>query len=92
MKTYIEIRCLAYLKTPQVRWTICNDVGGSFTNSGSYRTLKALGKAFRAQHSESRWLDCPVRVVTVEGFDINDKPVETSYMSYFAKVFGFGVV
>lgn len=92
MKTYIEIRRLVYLKTPQVRWAIHNDVGGSFSNSGSYRTLKALGKAFRAQHSESKWLDCPVRIVTVEGFDSDNKPVETSYMSYFAKVFGFGAV
>lgn len=86
---YIEIVNLSYLKRPVFKWTIKNSVGGSFSNSGEYRSLKALGKAFRSQYPDNKWIDCKVRLVNVLGFDINDKPVELTQVSYFAKVFGF---
>lgn len=88
MKQWIEVIHLTYLKTPKWKWTIHNDVGGSFSNSGEYRTLKALRKAFRAQYPDSKWLECPVRLIAHQGFDSNGDCVETVYDSYFAKVFG----
>jgi hypothetical protein len=88
MKQWLEVTRFAYLKTPKVRWAIHNDVGGIFSNSGQYNSLKQLGKAFRTQYPDKSVLEMPVRIVTIEGYDANDKAVETAYDSYFAKVFG----
>ena len=86
-KDYLVITRFDYLKTPLYRWDLRNGEGGTFSNSGQYRSLKALGRAFRAQYPDV-CLDMPVLVKTVYGVDKNDQPVSTSYDSYFAKMFG----
>ena len=77
-----------YLKTPKWKWTITNDQGGSFSNSGEYGTLKKLWSAFRAQHSGPEWLECEVRLVFLEGYDPLDNAIETVYETTYRKVFG----
>lgn len=84
MTAYLEIRVLAYLKYPKVKWIYHTEVGGSFTNSGEYRSIEACTKAFYTRSNNCN-RNLPVRIVTVEGFDACDNPVETIRDSYLNK-------
>lgn len=44
LKDIERIRKFAYLKTPLFSWTVENDNGGSFTNSGMLKSEKACIK------------------------------------------------
>jgi hypothetical protein len=84
MKQKIIITKLNYLKTPIYKWSIINDKGGSFSNSGEYRSLKKCGESLSRYSPET-----PLEIYTVEGFDANGewiKVLETS--TYLFKQFG----
>lgn len=85
MQEWLEIRKYTYLKNPKWKWTICNSVGGSFSNSGEYRTLKALAKAFKAQYPDKK---LPVKLCTIHGFKEDNSPVESVYELSFEDTFG----
>jgi hypothetical protein len=44
------IRKFAYLKTPVYSWSIQNNVGGSFSNSGMKKSRKACLDQVKAQY------------------------------------------
>ena len=87
MKQWIELIHFGYPGIPKWKWTIHNDMGGSFSNSGEYRTIRELVKAFQAQYPDSKWLECSVRLI-YQDIDSNGNCVQTTYDSYFHKLSG----
>ena len=78
MHDHLIITIYAYLKTKKFTWVFKNKAGGSFSNSGHQKSLKACAK-----HAASNLLneknDLPVKVRTVYGFTESDESIESEY-------------
>ena len=88
MKHTLVVTRYAYLKTCVNKWRLVNDVGGSFSNSGEYRSLRALGEHARANCGVAS-ADMPVRFETIHGYDKDYNQVVSVVETYWAKMFGW---
>lgn len=87
MKRHLIIRKLDYLKTPLFDWTIYNESGGSFSNSGPHRSLKAcLRHALTNAGLTNNDLDLPTYIDVYYGWDEQEHMVKTRTQSYLAKL------
>lgn len=87
MKNHLIITVIASLKTPCISWSFKNAQGGSFSNSGMHRSLKACAKhAYAMLQGTENLPDLPVYIRTVEGFDEQGNSVATEICSHLFKL------
>jgi hypothetical protein len=87
MKAYVSVLVFEYLKSPKYKWTFNNAEGGSFSNSGEFRSLKACGAhCLNMLRSIPGVYDLPVVVTTIHGFDEYDKEVATKSETYLNRI------